>query len=98
MSGSPEYEAYRRHRAEERFSALAGRIARSGADGVLIGGDLYLGGAELLKALRARLGPGVTIMAGGGFESIPDVLELAGPQRARLVRQPPRRSRPTRST
>jgi hypothetical protein len=44
---------------------------RGGADGVLIGGNPSLDGAVLLKALRARLGRHVTIMAGDGFEDIP---------------------------
>ena len=45
--------------------------ARSGADGVVIGGDLYPGGGRLLKGLRARLGARVAIMAGEWFMSIP---------------------------
>jgi ABC-type branched-subunit amino acid transport system substrate-binding protein len=60
------------------FRALAGKIARTHADGVLIGGNRAGDGAVLLKALRARLGARVTIMAGDGFEDIPDVLALAG--------------------
>jgi YVTN family beta-propeller protein len=58
--------------------AIADRVARSGAEGVLIGAETYFGGASLLKALRARLGPRVTIMAGDAFAQIPDLLELAG--------------------
>ncbi len=46
------------------FDQLADRVARSGADGVLLGGDPFVGGDRLLKALRERLGTRVTIMAG----------------------------------
>ena len=53
------------------YRALADRVARAGADGVLIGGQLDLGGDKLLKALRARLGPRATIMAPEGFTPIP---------------------------
>ena len=42
-------------RRDGDFSALAARIARSGADGVLIGGDSPRR-TQPLKALRARLG------------------------------------------
>jgi branched-chain amino acid transport system substrate-binding protein len=62
----------------EDYRALADRVARAGADGVLIGGQVDLGGDKLLKALRARLGPRATIMAPEGFTPIPDVLERAG--------------------
>jgi ABC-type branched-subunit amino acid transport system substrate-binding protein len=64
--------------AAKSYAALADRVARSGADGVLLGGDVFLGGDRLLKALRARLGPRVAIMAGFLFENIPEVLKRAG--------------------
>ena len=60
------------------YAALADRVARSGADGVLVGGDLYPGGGRLLKGLRARLGASVPIMAGEWFMPIPDLLDVAG--------------------
>jgi branched-chain amino acid transport system substrate-binding protein len=47
------------------YRVLADAIARSGADGVVLGGDPLDGGHRLVKALRARLGTRVTIM--GGF-------------------------------
>jgi branched-chain amino acid transport system substrate-binding protein len=62
----------------ESYDALAAQVARSGADGVLIGGDPYDGGGRLLKALRARLGERVTIMGGFLFAFAPDVLGQAG--------------------
>jgi ABC-type branched-subunit amino acid transport system substrate-binding protein/DNA-binding beta-propeller fold protein YncE len=61
------------------FDPLADEIARSGAQGVVIAADQYEGGHRLLKALRARLGARVTIMAGFLFTPIPDLLERAGP-------------------
>ena len=62
----------------ESYRALADRVARARADGVLIGGKVDAGGDKLLKALRARMGPRATIMAAEGFTPIPDVLERAG--------------------
>ena len=47
--------AQRRHRAHE-YAALAGRVARSGADGVVLG-SRRCGGGDLVEALRERLGP-----------------------------------------
>jgi DNA-binding beta-propeller fold protein YncE/ABC-type branched-subunit amino acid transport system substrate-binding protein len=61
------------------FDPLADEIARSGVQGVVIAADQYEGGHRLLKALRARLGARVTIMAGFLFTPIPDLLERAGP-------------------
>ena len=48
------------------YAALAGRVARARADGVVIGGADSAGG-PLVKALRARLGPRVAIMVGDEF-------------------------------
>ena len=64
---------------DERFDELADRVARSGADGIVLAADPYVGGDRLLKALRERLGTRVTIMAGYFFSFVPDVLDLAGP-------------------
>ena len=73
IAGSDAFDAN-----AESYRALADKIARAGADGVLIGGQVGLGGDKLLRALRARLGPRPTIMAPEGFTPIPDVLERAG--------------------
>ena len=65
--------------AANSYDALAEKIARSGAQGVVIGGDYTQGGDRLLKALRARLGPRTTIMTGEvGFTPVSDVLKRAG--------------------
>ena len=62
------------------YDALARRVARSGAQGVFVGG---FAGAEvaarLVKALRARLGQSAVIMATEPLGPVPDLLELAGP-------------------
>jgi Protein kinase domain len=49
-------------------AALARAVARSGADGVVVGAQWDQGGDVLVKALRARLGPRLPIMAGFGFD------------------------------
>jgi YVTN family beta-propeller protein len=64
--------------AANSYDALAEKIARSGAQGVVIGGDYTQGGDRLLKALRARLGPRTTIMTGEGFTDVSKVLKRAG--------------------
>ena len=63
----------------KRYDALADRIARSGADGLVLGADPLHGGDRLLKALRARLGTRVTILAGFYFSIVPEVLKRVGP-------------------
>jgi branched-chain amino acid transport system substrate-binding protein len=65
--------------AAKSYDALAEKIARSGAQGVVIGGDVSQGGDRLLKALHARLGPRTTIMTGDvGFTPVSEVLKRAG--------------------
>jgi ABC-type branched-subunit amino acid transport system substrate-binding protein len=62
------------------YGALAERIARSGAQGVVFGGDPLLGAGAVVQALRARLGARFPILAGFYFAAgVPDVLELIGP-------------------
>jgi branched-chain amino acid transport system substrate-binding protein len=63
----------------QSYDALADRVARSGAQGVVLGADPFVGGDRLLKTLRRRLGTRVTIMAGFYFAFVPDVLKRAGP-------------------
>jgi ABC-type branched-subunit amino acid transport system substrate-binding protein len=59
------------------YDRLVGRIARSGADGVVLGG--WLGNAgELLKALRAGLDRRTAMMTGDGFAIVPDVVDTLG--------------------
>jgi len=65
--------------AAASYASLANRVARSGAEGVVIGGSPFEGGDRLLKALRARLGARETIMAGFFFAApVPEVLKRAG--------------------
>ena len=59
-------------------ATVVDRIERSGADGLVLGGDPYTGG-PLLKALRARFGPRLTIIGGFYFSAfVPEVLEVTG--------------------
>ena len=64
--------------AASSYDQLADRVARSGAEGVVLGAFVFDGGDRVLEALRARLGPRLPVMASDGFFPIPDVLELAG--------------------
>ena len=73
VAGSDPFDA-----SADGYRALAERVARARADGVLIGGQVSAGGDKLLRALRARLGARATIMAAEGFTPIPEVLERAG--------------------
>jgi branched-chain amino acid transport system substrate-binding protein len=73
MAGSESFDS-----SAPSYAEVADRVARSGAQGVVVGGDPYDGGDRLLKALRARLGKRVTIMGGLLFAFAPDVLEQAG--------------------
>jgi ABC-type branched-subunit amino acid transport system substrate-binding protein len=62
------------------YDALARRVARSGAQGVFMGG--YAGaevGARLVKALRASLGQNAVIMTVDPLGPVPALLKLAGP-------------------
>ena len=60
------------------YDALADEVARSGAEGVVIGGTVPFGTDRLLKALRARLGPRTVIMAGDGVVPISELLRRTG--------------------
>jgi branched-chain amino acid transport system substrate-binding protein len=62
------------------YDALAERIARSGAQGVVFGGDPLIGAGAVIRAIRARLGARFPIMAGHYFAAeVPDILESIGP-------------------
>jgi branched-chain amino acid transport system substrate-binding protein len=66
------------------YAPLANRVARSGADGVFLAGYLFFNGGEVVKALRARLGPDFPIMAGDAFIPVGDLLKAAGPAALRM--------------
>jgi branched-chain amino acid transport system substrate-binding protein len=59
-----------------RFEELAAAIARTGADGLFLGGASSSESVGLLRDLRARLGPTVQFMASDGFD--PGTAVLAG--------------------
>jgi hypothetical protein len=57
------------------YDALAERIARSGAQGVVFGGDPTIGAGAVIQAIRARLGARFPILAGHYFAAgVPDLL------------------------
>jgi branched-chain amino acid transport system substrate-binding protein len=72
--GSAGYDAEARSQA--RFAA---RVADARPDGVFLGGQWFAGGDRVLRALRARLGARIPIMATDQFIPIPDMLEQVGP-------------------
>ena len=58
------------------FPGLGEKVARSGADGVFLGGAIFEGGDNVIRALRRELGSRVTIIGGDAFT---DALAVAGP-------------------
>jgi branched-chain amino acid transport system substrate-binding protein len=75
IAGSATYDPQ-----AENHDALMDRIARSGADGVVLAGDPVYGGADkVVKALRARFGKRVTIMGSFLFSDVRAVLKKVGP-------------------
>ena len=75
VAGAATFE----YRAKD-YDALAERIARSGAQGVVFGGDPKLGAGAVIQAIRARLGARFPILAGHYFaDGVPDVLKFIGP-------------------
>ena len=65
--------------AHGSYAALARRVARSGADGVLLGGLGFNGGYDVLRALRARLGREFPIIVTDAFFTVPQFMKVAGP-------------------
>ncbi len=63
---------------QTRFDALAKRVARSGADGVFLGGYACPGCGALIRELRAAVGPHVAIIAPDGFLPIPAIVKATG--------------------
>jgi ABC-type branched-subunit amino acid transport system substrate-binding protein/streptogramin lyase len=67
-------------REAKGYDRIAGRIARSGAQGVVFGGTPTLGDGAVVQALRARLGARFPIMADHYFAAgVPDLLKFVGP-------------------
>jgi len=64
LLGSRSWESGERQRY---YAALAERAARTRPDGVYVAGYGYLGGTEVVKALRARLGANVVLLANDSF-------------------------------
>jgi branched-chain amino acid transport system substrate-binding protein len=57
---------------------LANRVARAQPRAVFLGGRLDTGGGDVVRALRARLGPRVEILAPDGFVPVSFLLQQAG--------------------
>ena len=74
IAGSATYDP-----KAESYAGLMDRIARSGADGVVLAGDPLNGGDKVVKALRARFGKRMTIMGSFFFGFVTDLLEDVGP-------------------
>jgi branched-chain amino acid transport system substrate-binding protein len=60
------------------FDRLADEVARSGADGVYVSGMLSDGSGAVIRALRRRLGPRVTILANDRSLPIAQLFQRAG--------------------
>jgi len=60
------------------YRALAGRVLRSGADGVFLGGYIVSNAGTLIRQMRATLGPDVTLMATEGMFPVPVLRARAG--------------------
>jgi ABC-type branched-subunit amino acid transport system substrate-binding protein/DNA-binding beta-propeller fold protein YncE/predicted Ser/Thr protein kinase len=67
----------------KNYDGLAEQIARSGAQGIVLGVDP--GPARpIIRAIRARLGARFPIMASNYFVFVPDVLKFIGPAARRI--------------
>jgi branched-chain amino acid transport system substrate-binding protein len=63
---------------QSHYTAVARRVARSGADGVFLGGYIVSNMGTLIRDLRAELGDGVTLMATEGSFPITVLRSRAG--------------------
>jgi branched-chain amino acid transport system substrate-binding protein len=63
----------------ESYAVLADRVAATRPDGVFVGDGLFANGGAVVKALRARLGSKVALIAGDSFQPIDELLRAAGP-------------------
>jgi branched-chain amino acid transport system substrate-binding protein len=80
VAGDDDWSAY-----ASGYGALAERIRRTGADAVYLGGYLENNGVELIRDLRAVLGPEVALIAPDGFASPALIVEGAGPAAEGLI-------------
>jgi branched-chain amino acid transport system substrate-binding protein len=60
------------------LTALAGRVARARPDAVFLGGVLSSSGGDLVRALRARLGRRVALLAPDAFAPVWELWDQAG--------------------
>ncbi len=73
LAGSSEFEF-----GAENADDIAKAVARSGADGVFLAGELGGGAERVLQSLRARVGKDLTVMATDVFMPVPDLLDAVG--------------------
>jgi branched-chain amino acid transport system substrate-binding protein len=62
-----------------RYTTLAGRVHRSGAEAVFVGGLLDTNAGAVVRDLRARLGPSVDLLGPDGLTPLPLLVDKAGP-------------------
>jgi branched-chain amino acid transport system substrate-binding protein len=60
------------------YRSLAARVNAARPDAVFIGDALFVNGGEVVKALRARLGAKIVLIAGDAFQPIGELLAAAG--------------------
>jgi branched-chain amino acid transport system substrate-binding protein len=79
------HESWRQ--GQKSYTRLAGRIARTRADGVFIAGGSGAGSIRLLTDLRARLGPDAQFLVAADFDPAPALLASA-PAEGMTISQP----------
>ena len=60
------------------YRALAERVRRSGADAVYLGGYIFNNGAQVIRDLRAALGPDAELLGPDAFNDLDELVEGAG--------------------
>ena len=60
------------------FRELASRVAARRPTAVFVGGLLDTGAGKIVRALRARLGPSVTLLGPDGLTPLPSLVDQAG--------------------
>ena len=70
------------------YAALADRVARARPDGVFLAGISWLGGWDVLQALRDRLGAGVVLLGSDTFNFGPVLRDLRSATEGMYIMQP----------
>ena len=85
VSGAGVWDPAARH-----YRRLAARVRASGARTVVLFGSLVVNGGQVIRDLRAALGPRVRILAYSGFTPLTALFTDAGPAAPRRLRLPGR--------